>query len=735
MGCKPVKELDALFNQFSRINFEEISIAEGGQMIYSLLELFHGPAVIVDGYGIIEYCNNSMLCLPGAHSNLVGREFITICRPPESHSEINAILKAGAQNWGPEDNVLCKMVLSHESEYLINWKVGWLSPSSDGSGKAVFIGYNIGDHDNRDSFDPVVSPVAPPGIYIVQDGIFKFWNSHVSFFSGMDGGEMINCHYSKIVHPDDVESVRNSARDMLKGKRTELYEYRFVRKDGGIRWAMEAVVPVIYGGRRAALGYIIDITEKKDMEQNVVESKNIYRTIFENSGTAMIMYNEDLMITMANKEVEKLSGYKRSALPDGTIKWFDLVTKESLEKILYQHKLRMSNPLIGTNTYEFDMVTRDGTIKNILYTVSIVPGTGATKRLGSMVDITARKQAEDRLRFLGTHDKLTGLYNRQFFEEQLEAINNASHAKIGFIVCDIDGLKLINDAFGHAVGDDVLTKVGHILEQSSPKESIVARIGGDEFAILLPGDNYHRVDVVCSLIRQSIDSDNNNRSFQFPLSVSLGSVIAEINGSNPYELLKIADSNMYREKLLHGQSIRSNIVQIAKQALGERDFITEGHAERLRALVCKISNGYKKSNVTNYDLILLAEFHDIGKIGIPDYVLFKAGSLTDDEYRIMQRHCEIGERIALSSSDLAPIAGLILKHHERWDGNGYPLRLKGEDIPLACRILAIADSYDAMTSDRPYRKAMSHEDAVVEIKRCSGSQFDPEVVELFMRSL
>jgi HD-GYP domain-containing protein (c-di-GMP phosphodiesterase class II) len=135
------------------------------------------------------------------------------------------------------------------------------------------------------------------------------------------------------------------------------------------------------------------------------------------------------------------------------------------------------------------------------------------------------------------------------------------------------------------------------------------------------------------------------------------------------------------------------------------------------------------------DLRLLAQFHDIGKVGIPDRILFKRGPLTSEEASEMQRHSEIGHRIAMSAPDLAPIAEFILKHHEWWNGTGYPLKLKGENIPLECRILAIADAYDAMTSDRPYRRAMPHEDAIAEIMKCKGVQFDPELVLVFIELL
>jgi diguanylate cyclase (GGDEF)-like protein len=351
-------------------------------------------------------------------------------------------------------------------------------------------------------------------------------------------------------------------------------------------------------------------------------------------------------------------------------------------------------------------------------------------RIGSLIDITARREAEDRLKFLSIHDKLTGLYNRAFFEEQLEAIRAKCTARFSLICCDIDGLKLVNDAFGHVAGDGVLTEVGRILGKCVRKGDVVARTGGDEFAILMRGAGHSEVQAVYSAMRKSVQQYNDWNP-TFPLSVSLGFAVANAPGDNPYDLFKLADNNMYREKLVHGQSVRSNIVQIAMKALGERDFITEGHAERLRKIIGRMATAFGRSIGNPADMILLAEFHDIGKVGIPDHILFKQGPLTREEFSEMQRHCEIGQRIALSTPELAPIADWILKHHERWDGNGYPLMLKGEEIPLACRILAIADSYDAMTSDRPYREALSHQEALVEILGCSGSQFDPHVVQVF----
>jgi HD-GYP domain-containing protein (c-di-GMP phosphodiesterase class II) len=171
------------------------------------------------------------------------------------------------------------------------------------------------------------------------------------------------------------------------------------------------------------------------------------------------------------------------------------------------------------------------------------------------------------------------------------------------------------------------------------------------------------------------------------------------------------------------------------KALEEKDDITEGHAARLADLLEITGRKLGLPQADLADLRLLAEFHDIGKVGIPDSILKKPGPLTDDEMAIMRRHCEIGFRIASASPDLTPIADWILKHQEHWNGKGYPLQLEGESIPVQCRILAIVDAYDAMTRDRPYRKAMSQDAAIAEIQRCAGTQFDPELAKVFVEIL
>ena len=348
-------------------------------------------------------------------------------------------------------------------------------------------------------------------------------------------------------------------------------------------------------------------------------------------------------------------------------------------------------------------------------------------------EVIERKNAEEKMAYLSLHDALTGLYNRTFFEQEMRRLDYYA-SNVGLIMCDVDGLKLVNDSMGHDSGDSLLLATGNLIKDCFRTTDIVARVGGDEFAILLPNCTPEILENAYNRLQQS--ANQSEITWQgVPLSLSIGTAIRTNPAVPLTEIFKEADNNMYRQKLYRSQSARSAIVQTLMKALEARDFITEGHAERLQFMVADMGNKLGLSERVIVDLRLLAQFHDIGKVGLPDRILFKPGPLTPEERKEMHRHSEIGHRIALSSPDLVHIADWILKHHEWWDGSGYPLGLAGYDIPLECRILAVADAYDAMTSNRPYRQAMPVKDAVEELKRCAGIQFDPYLIEEFIAML
>lgn len=346
-------------------------------------------------------------------------------------------------------------------------------------------------------------------------------------------------------------------------------------------------------------------------------------------------------------------------------------------------------------------------------------------------NITEKVQMEEQLTLLSMRDPLTGIYNRTFFEQACQTFDTESYNPFGIILCDIDGLKLINDTLGHDAGDALLTAATWAIQESFRENDVIARIGGDEFAILLPKTPLLLIEKSVKRIEAFIQKYNDSEAGAH-LSMSVGFAFRNDSSIQMTELFKSADNNMYREKLYRSQSVRSNIVNTLRKALEARDFITEGHTERLQESVIKLATaiGFPENHHT--DLRLFAQFHDIGKVGIPDRVLFKPGKLDPEEMLEMQRHSEIGFRIAQSSPDLVVIADWILRHHEWWNGNGYPLKLKGAEIPLECRILAIVDAYDAMVNNRPYRQALSREEALTELKNGAGVQFDPDLVEEFM---
>ena len=347
-------------------------------------------------------------------------------------------------------------------------------------------------------------------------------------------------------------------------------------------------------------------------------------------------------------------------------------------------------------------------------------------------DITERKEAEERLRHLSLHDQLTGLYNRLYLENEKQRLSKGRYYPITIISMDVDGLKLVNDTLGHERGDELLIATAELLQKCLRGSDVLARYGGDEFVALLPATDYQSGKNIVSRIKSRVEKYALTMRDQLPLNISIGMAVAEHSGKDLEEVFKEADDLMYRDKLSKDITVRSQIIRSLMAALEERDFITSGHAHRLEDLCCRVGVKIGLTEMQLSDLALLAQVHDLGKVGIPDHVLSKQEPLTDEEWHIMKQHSEKGYRIARASTDLAEIADLILRHHERWDGRGYPLGLKGEEIPVECRILGIVDAFDAMTNDRPYRKAMSIAEAGQEIKKCAGSQFDPGLVDIFL---
>ena len=344
-------------------------------------------------------------------------------------------------------------------------------------------------------------------------------------------------------------------------------------------------------------------------------------------------------------------------------------------------------------------------------------------------DITARKKAEEEILYLSYYDQLTGLYNRRFYEEELKRINTSRNLPITIVMADVNGLKLTNDAFGHELGDNLLKQIARIFKKECRSEDIIARIGGDEFVFLLPKTDGKEAKKILDRISHAVAEKQRENLI---CSVSFGWATKHSMTEDIRKVFMRAEDYMYRNKLEESTNMRSETIKLITKTLYQKNRREQLHCERVSKLCELLGNALRMSPEAVKELKMAGLLHDIGKIGIDETLLGKRGKLTESEWADMKRHPEIGYHILRSVNEFAPIAQYVLLHHERVDGKGYPRQLKDEDIPVQSKIISIADAYDAMTSHRSYREDFSLSEVIEELKRNSGTQFDPEILKVFI---
>lgn len=351
-------------------------------------------------------------------------------------------------------------------------------------------------------------------------------------------------------------------------------------------------------------------------------------------------------------------------------------------------------------------------------------------------NITDRKKREENIRFISRHDALTGLYNRAYFEEEREQIDSKDHLPISVIVCDVDGLKLVNDAFGHIAGDNLLISATELLKKYCREKDIAIRTGGDEFSVFFPMTSNAEIEAIFGEINNQTQNKQMQTydGLQFT-SISMGYATKEREDQSLDEVILAAEEYMYRRKLLARKGAHSILMKSITTTLHEKSYETQEHCSRMAEMARKLGQAMQVPYLDLDILELAASLHDVGKISIDLSLLQKTEKLTDQDWEILKRHPEVGWRITQAIPELNPISDIVLYHHERWDGTGYPRGLAGEEIPLLARIISVVDAYDAMIEERPYRKAMPIEAAKAEILRMAGSQFDKTMAEIFVNQV
>jgi len=475
-----------------------------------------------------------------------------------------------------------------------------------------------------------------------------------------------------------------------------------------------------------AMGIVEDISSRRSAEKALREREAKLQSILQTAPIG-IGVDKDRKLQEANGHLVKITGYPLREML-GRNFGFLYATREEYERVGKEKQKQLEEK--GKAHLETTWKTKSGELIDVLLNYSYLNPQDLSQGLTfTALDITRRKVYEERLNFLSFHDSLTGLNNRAYLEEKMKELDESNQLPISVVMADINGLKMINDAYGHKVGDRLLKRAAELMKNCCSPKDYLSRWGGDEFMFFLPKTPKEEAEELAVKLREACRGE---KIEGVPLSISMGVSCKGKNDKDLEEVLKEAEDEMYQRKLAESRSVRSLVLSAILKTLGLKSDETEEHAVRMQKLALDLGERIKLPQAELDRLLLLVSLHDIGKISIGEDILRKPDKLNAEEWEIVKKHPEIGYRLAISTGEFAHIAEEILSHHEHWNGEGYPRGLNGQNIPLLARIIAIIDAFDVMTNGRPYKTPMTEAEALAELKRCAGTQFDPRLVRIFI---
>ncbi len=573
-----------------------------------------------------------------------------------------------------------------------------------------------------------------PEAICILDNEDRFIDVNASFERtfGYTKEELINSYINdRIVQVGSNEEASQLSGNVMSGNVIE-YETLRMRKDGSLVDVNILGYPLIFEHKQIGVfGIYKDITKQKRIEEAVKASEYTFRTLFESSSDAVFIM-EDNKFVDCNPATVELLGYDSKENIVGKSPWEISPEMQPEENSSRKKALEIINTTHKSQRFEWWHQKKDGSLLPVeVMLTSILLN---EKKVFHCLcrDISERKKMEQKLEYLGYHDLLTGLYNRRFFEEELKRLDVVRNLPLTIVIADVNGLKLINDSFGHAMGDELLKTVAEVTRKVCRADDIIARVGGDEFVILLPNTNAAETEQILNRITALAKLESVG---SLAVSVSCGYWTKNKEDEKIQDSLKKAEDHMYKKKLFESPSMRGKTINAIIKTLHEKNKREEQHSHRVSALCKSMGKALDLTEGEIQELQTVGLLHDIGKIAIEQTILNKPGKLTNEEWREIKRHPEIGYRILSTVNDMSEMAEYVLAHHERWDGLGYPKGLIGEEITLQSRIISIADAYDAMTSERSYRSALREEIAIEELEKNSGTQFDPELLRVFIEKV
>ncbi|MEI7615137.1 MAG: HD domain-containing phosphohydrolase [Actinomycetota bacterium] len=545
--------------------------------------------------------------------------------------------------------------------------------------------------------------------------------------SGFKQGKIADRSFK--VSENEISLLSNSFNLMAKEKEKHAAELLIANKEllfqneEKIKHAAELIAAKTEISTQAAL--II-------MQKAYYIDKQLYQATLLSIGDGVISCDINSNIIFINKVAEALTGWSQEEVIGQPIEnIFNItheVTHEKCENIVKQVIASKSVIELGLHTL---LISKNGS--EIPIEDSAAPIFNENGELAGAVlvfrDVTEKREAIRDIEYLSYHDKLTGLYNRRFYEEEIRRLDTKRNLPLTIVIGDANGLKLINDSFGHSIGDEFLQKAANAMKNGCRADDIIARLGGDEFVAILPNTDKTEADIMTKRIREYLSEYKLNG---IPISISFGHGTKEIADQNIQEIFKNAEDDMYKQKLYESSSMRSKTVDLIMNTLYEKNIREMLHSKRVGEFCGALAIKMHFNNEDINKIRLAGLMHDIGKIAIDEGILNKVGKLTQIEFNEIKRHSEIGYRILSSVYEFSEIANFVLEHHERWDGQGYPKGLKGNQISIQGRMICVADAYDAMTRERTYKEKLNMMEAINEIRRCAGNQFDPDITKNFV---
>jgi diguanylate cyclase (GGDEF)-like protein/PAS domain S-box-containing protein len=462
------------------------------------------------------------------------------------------------------------------------------------------------------------------------------------------------------------------------------------------------------------------------------ESEQWFKAMFEQAPMGIVVTDSKSGTPVSvNRKFLEILGMTKEGYHDQS--WREITHPDDLaEDEALMHRLMVDE--IPAFTMDKRYIRPDGTSVwvNMAVTKLAAVTKGTPLHLCMITDITARKEMEQAILWANRHDVLTGLDNRQSFEEELAKADERMDYPLALLIGDLNGLKVVNDAFGRESGDNLLIKVARVIEDEGRDCIVCARFGGDEFALLCENTEELEAWEIANRISSKIEKIGVHH---VTVTMSFGVAVKTHVSESLNELVKRAENGLNWSKLNESPSTRSRAINTIISTLHEKNRREELHSRRVSVLVVRIAEAAGLGTKKVAELRTAGLLHDIGKIAIDESILNKQGKLTPREWEAVRRHPETGWRILGSVGELGEMANYVLAHHERMDGKGYPRGLRGDDIPLEARIIAIADAYDAMTAARTYREPIGDRQAAIELKTCAGTQFDKDLTRLFVEQV